>query len=111
MPSYDNATGAQALALKLHNVSNPEIESITEIQPATLHALYKKALSKGLKPTESQRILDHYVEDGKRSNKPTKQTTEIIEDVISKVRRNRYGKEKTCAQIALELKNVSDITV
>src|SRR5258708_6134832 len=112
MPSYDNATRAQALTLKLHGVSNPEIESITGIQPATLHALYKKALSRGLNPTESKRILNHHIEDGKRSGRPTKQTTEVVQDVLSKVCRDRYGREKSCAQIAADLGGrVSDITV
>ena len=97
MPSYDNATRAQALALKLYGVSNPEIESITGIQPATLHALYKKALGRGLNPAESKRILDYYVEDSKRSGRPTKQITENIQDVILKVRRDRYSREKSCA--------------
>jgi hypothetical protein len=106
MPSYDNATRAQALALKLEGIPNARIESITGIQPSTLSKLLKKAIERGLNPTESHRILDHHVEDGKRSGRPTKQTTEIVQDVLSKVRRDRHGREKTCAQIVIELGNV-----
>jgi transposase len=112
MPSYDNATRAQALALKMQGIPNATIESITGIQPNTLSKLYKKAKERGLNPAVSQRILDHHVEDGKRSGRPTKQTTEIIQDVISKVRRDRYGREKSCTQIAADLSGrVSAMTV
>jgi type IV secretory pathway VirB10-like protein len=72
MPSYDNATRAQALALKLAGHSNAQIESITGIQAATLNALYRKAVSRGLNPAESKRILDIHVQDGARSGRPKK---------------------------------------
>jgi hypothetical protein len=96
MPSYDNATRAQALALKLEGISPAKIESITGIQPNTLYYLFKKTKQRGLNPAESHRILDHHIEDGKRSGRPTKQTPEAIQDVLLKVRRNRYGREKSC---------------
>ena len=111
MPSYDTATRAQALTLKLMGCPNVEIQSITGMQPRTVQLLHQKALERGFNPAESKTILNHHVEDGKRSGRPTKQTTETIEGVLSKVRRDRYGREKTCAQIALELGNVSDVTV
>ena len=97
MPSYDTATRAQALTLKLMGCPNAEIQSITGMQPRTVQLLYKKALERGFNPAESKTILNHHIEDGKRSGRPTKQTTEIIQDVISKVRRDRYGREKSCA--------------
>jgi hypothetical protein len=88
MPSYDNATRAQALALKLEGVPNARIESITGIQPNTLLYIYKKAKKRGLNPAQSMRILDHHIGDGKRSGRPTKQTPEIVQDDLSKVRRS-----------------------
>jgi transposase len=112
MPSYDTATRAQALTLKLMGCPNAEIQSITGMQPRTVQLLHKKALERGFNPAESKTILNHHIEDGKRSGRPTKQTTEIIQDVISKVRRDRYGREKSCAQIAADLGGrVSDITI
>ena len=111
MPSYDNATRAQALTLKLVGFSNAEIESITGIQPRTLNSIHRKAITRGLNPDESKKILDHYIEDGQRSGRPTKQTEEVVTEVLSKVRGDRYAREKTCAQIAAEFKGVSDITV
>jgi hypothetical protein len=103
MPSYDTATRAQALTLKLMGCPNAEIQSITGMQPRTVQLLHKKALERGFNPAESQTILNHHVEDGKRSGRPAKQTTELIQDVISKVRRDRYGREKSCTQIAADL--------
>jgi transposase len=111
MPSYDVATRAQALALKLVGIPSQEIEHITGIQPRTLNSIHQKAVARGLNPDESKKILDRHVEDGSRSGRPKKQTEEIISEVLSKVRTDRYGREKTCAQIALEVGGVSDITV
>jgi hypothetical protein len=78
MPSYDTATRAQALGLKIAGHSNAEIQSITGIHPRTLQHLYKKALKRGFNPAESKTILNHHVEDGKRSGRPTKRTPEIF---------------------------------
>jgi hypothetical protein len=56
--------------------------------------------------------LDHHIEDGKPSGRPTKQTLEAIQDVLSKVRRDRYRREKSCTQIAADLGGrISDTTV
>src|SRR5215469_4031752 len=98
MPFYDNATRSQALTLKLVGYSNAEIESITGIQPNTLNALFRKAISRGLNPEESKKILDCYVEDGKCSGQPIKQTEETVAEILSKVCGDRYVREKTCAQ-------------
>jgi transposase len=111
MPSYDIATRAQALTLKLVGFSNTEIESITGIQPRTLNSIHRKAIARGLNVLESKKILDCHIEDGARSGRPIKQTEDIISNVLSKVRRNCYAREKTCAQIAAEIGRVSDITV
>src|SRR5271170_3764838 len=111
MPSYDNATRAQALTLKLVGFSNAEIEKITGIQPQTVSAIHRKAIARGLNPEESKKILDHHVEDAPRSGRPKKQTEEIVTEILSKVRGDRYACKKTCAQIAAEVGGVSDITV
>jgi hypothetical protein len=112
MPSYDTATRAQALTLKLMGCPNAEIESMTGMQPRTVQLLYKKAFERGFNPTESKTILNHHVEDGKRSGRPTKQTTKLIQNVISKVSCDRYGREKSCTQIAADLAGqVSAMTV
>ena len=42
MPSYDNATKAQVLTLKLARFSVDKITSITSIETQTLNKLYQK---------------------------------------------------------------------
>ena len=95
MPSYDNATRAQALTLKVIGVSNAEIEAITGIQPRTLNALLRKAKERGYDPNISKKILNIYVKDSLRSRRLTKRTAKLVKDVISQVIRDRYGREKT----------------
>jgi transposase len=111
MPSYDIATRAQALTLKLVGFSNSEIESITGIKQTTLSTLFRKTIARGFNPSESQKILDIHVQDRSRSGRPKKQTEDVITEVILKVRGDRFAREKICAQIAAEVGGISDITV
>ena len=78
MPSYDKATRAQALTLKILGVSNAEIERVTGMQTRSLNSLLKRAIERGFDPQTSPKILDAYVEDGKRSGRPKKQIEEAI---------------------------------
>jgi hypothetical protein len=98
--------------MKLLGYSNADIESIMGIQPQTLNALLCKAISRGLNPKESKKILDCHIEDSKHSGRPIKQTKETITDILSIVYRDHYVREKTCTQIVADLRNkLSDITV
>jgi hypothetical protein len=82
MPSYDTATRAQALTLKLVGFSNLEMESITGIQPRTLDSIHWKAIARGVNASESKKILDHHIEDGARSRRPTTQIAAEIGGVL-----------------------------
>jgi transposase len=110
MPYFDNATRAQALSMKVLGFPNAEIEAITGIQPATMYALLKKAKERGFDPEISKKILDEHVCDSKKSGRPTVQTEDVIAEVVAKVRTDRFGREKTCAQIALEVGTISAMT-
>lgn len=110
MPYYDTATRAQALSLKLFGASNDEIQRITGITPSTLNRIYDRAIERGFNPSESSQILDKHVEDAPKSGRPAKQSQHQA-DVIEKVRRDRYGREKTCEMIALEIGSISAMTV
>jgi transposase len=111
MPFHDTATRAQALGLKLAGHSNQEIKDATRIPPRTLQLIYTRAIKRGLDPSKSTTILSIYIDDAPRSGRPTKQTVELINNVISKVRQDRFGREKSCAQIAGEVGGVSSTTV
>ena len=78
MPSYDKATRAQALTLKMLGVSNAEIEQHTGMETRSLNALFKRAKERGFDPQTSPKILDAYVEDGKRSGRPKNQIEEAV---------------------------------
>jgi transposase len=68
-------------------------------------------ISRGLDPSEKAKLLDIHVQDGTRSGRPKKQMDMVKEEVLSKVWTDRYGQEKTCAQIVAEIRGVSDTTV
>jgi len=85
MPSYDNANRAQALTLKVLDYPNHEIEQITGIPKTTILRLFRKAIERGLDPQARPcRILDHHVQDGARTGRPTKKMAENIEAVVAK---------------------------
>jgi hypothetical protein len=111
MPSYDNTTRAQALTLKLAGVSNAKITSIIGIKTRNLNSLYQKAILCGLDPSEDAKLLDIHVQDTTHSERLKKQTDTIKEKVLCKVWTDRYGREKTCSQIATEDGGVSDTIV
>ncbi|KAI1747042.1 hypothetical protein F4782DRAFT_453155 [Xylaria castorea] len=102
MPSYEPATRAQALALKIGGRhSNEEIERITGFSASSVNRLVDRAIERGLdlnKPV----ILDLHVANGPRSGRPSKQA-EAKDQIIAKAQRDRDGREKTCALIAAEL--------
>jgi hypothetical protein len=51
-------------------------------------------------------ILNEHLVDAPRSGRPTKQTEENRQLVISKVTLDRYGRERTCADIAADLSKI-----
>ena len=55
------------------------------------------------------------VEDAPRSGRPSKQTESVTEQILKKVRRDRFGREKSCVDIAGELQmqgiNIARMTV
>jgi transposase len=107
---YDIATRAQALALKLIGRSNAEIEEITGIPPRTLQQIYRRAVERGLEPSKTAKLIDIYIVDAPRSGRPTKQTQKLINDVISKVRQDRFRREKSCTKLGTEVGGVSSQT-
>jgi transposase len=113
----DLATRALIVTLKAPcaGKSTAEISAITGISTRTINSIYARAIERGFEPNSVPLVIrDEWLQDASRSGRPTKKT-EIKEEVISKVRRDRYGREKTCTDIAGELTssgfNVSSITV
>lgn len=81
-----------------------EIHGITGLPIRTINSIYAKAIKRGFEPNEVPlHLINEYLEDAPRSGRPTKQTAEAKDLVIAQVSRDRFGREKTAADIAGEL--------
>ena len=110
--NFDRSTRAQVLAYKIIKLSNAKIEELTGLKKTTIDAIFAKAKKRGFDPSSPQpRILDRYVEDGTRSGRPLKNTEDLKEAILSRVRTDRYGREKSCAYIASELGGIVSPTI
>jgi transposase len=79
-----------------------EIAKIVDLSIATVNRIYARAIERGFDPIHTK-ITDEYVQDSPRAGRPTKQDPETINTILSKVRLDRFGREKTCADLAGEL--------
>ena len=112
----ETAIRAQVVALRAYTTkSSGEIALLTGLSVSSVNRIYARAVARGFNPHEDPIIHDRYVEDTPRSGRPTKQDTATQEMVISKVRTDRYGREKSCADLAGDLSklgvNISAETV
>ncbi|KAJ3475474.1 hypothetical protein NLG97_g9447 [Lecanicillium saksenae] len=105
MANTDIATRALIVTLKAYGgKSSREIATLAGVTDRTVDRLYKKARERGFDLTSQPIILKkEHLEDAPRPGRPSKQTEEIIQQVIAKIQRDRYGREKTAAAIAAEL--------
>ena len=116
-PNTNISTRALIVTLKspFGGKSTTQISAITGISPRTIDSIYGRACQRGFKPNAPIiNILPEYLEDAPRAGRPRKQEA-IHEATLQKVRRDRYGREKSCADIAGDLSvhgyNVSSSTV
>ena len=114
----DIATRVLVVSLKApcSSKTTAEVSAITGLSSRQVNRIYARAIKRGFNPNQRPLSLrDKYLQDAPRSGRPLKRTTEAQESVISKVRRDRYGREKLAADIAGELSSegiiVSKITV
>ncbi|KAJ5143765.1 uncharacterized protein N7515_002552 [Penicillium bovifimosum] len=109
----ETATRTQVVALRAFTTkSSSEIANLTV---SSVNRIYARAIERGFNPREDPIIHDRYVQDTPRPGRPTKQDTATQEIVISKVRSDRYEREKSCADLAGDLSklgvNISAETV
>lgn len=103
MPVFDIATRALIVAYKADGKSNNEITGLTGVGKSTINSIYTRAIKRGFDPAERPiKLLNKYLEDAPRSGRPSQQQ-QAFEKVVDLVRRDRYGREKSCADIAGEL--------
>ena len=102
--SSDITTRAQVVTLKSFTTKTTrEIAVITGLSVATVNRVYAQAIQRGYDHHADPMIRDIFVQDAPRSGRPSKQTETTKELVTSKIRRDRYGREKTCANLAGDL--------
>ena len=82
--------------------TSKEVAKIVGLSVSSVNRIYADAIGRGFdvihtKPT------DEYVEDSLRAGRPTKQNPETIDNILSKVRLDQFGREKTCADLASDL--------
>ncbi|KAH7386072.1 hypothetical protein BKA66DRAFT_381457, partial [Pyrenochaeta sp. MPI-SDFR-AT-0127] len=102
-PNTDVYTRTLVITLKSPPVgkSTSQVSELTGIKPRTIDRIYSRAIAAGFEPNVLPiKILSHHVQDAPRSGRPVKQTQEVKEEVIQQVRCDRYGREKTCADVA-----------
>jgi transposase len=115
MAPYDISTRALIVSLKATGKSNEEITFLTGIKKRTINDIFARAIKRGFDPCQRPiQIQDKYLEDASRLGRPSKQK-EFLDRVVNSVRTDRYGREKSCANVAAALSqegyNISDITV
>ena len=112
-PNYDIAARAQIVTLKAFGFKNEEISIKTGVPIHTIQKIYLRAQKRGFDPNSDLPIVkNEHVIDAPRSGRPSKQTEEVKGEIFQKIRRDRYGREKTCESIASEMKGkVSPMTV
>jgi transposase len=100
MAPYNISTRALLITLKATGKSNDEITTLTGIPKRTINSVFARAIKRGFDPCQRPiQLKDEYLVDGMRSGRPSKQK-EFAESVIDTVRTDRYGREKSCADIA-----------
>jgi transposase len=82
--------------------TSAEIAKIVDLSITTVNRIYARAIERGFDPIHTK-ISDEYVQDAPRSGRLTKQDPKTVETILSKVRLDRFGREKTCADLAGEL--------
>ncbi|KAF1994482.1 hypothetical protein P154DRAFT_30744 [Amniculicola lignicola CBS 123094] len=81
MAYTDLATQAQVVALKIKGVTTKEIEEITGVNPRTQRKMVEKAKERRY---VSGPLLTKYLEDSKKSRRPTKRTLEFNKKLAEK---------------------------
>ena len=102
-PKTDIATRALIITLKspLVRMTTVQIATRTGLSARTIDNIYARACQREFDPNhEPFEIRDEWIQDAPHSGWPSKQTPEVVNTITEKVRRDRFGQEKTCADLA-----------
>ena len=102
-PYTDIYTRTLIIALKSPPIgkNTSQVAVLTGVNPRTVDRIYSRAIAAGFEPNELPiKILPHHVQDAPKTGRPTKQAEEVKEQIFQQVRHDRYGREKSCADLA-----------
>ncbi|OBT70526.1 hypothetical protein VF21_10464, partial [Pseudogymnoascus sp. 05NY08] len=105
-PNTDISTRALIVTLKspVGGKTTAEVAEKTGLSSRQVNKIYARAIERGFDPNHTPLTLrDEWLQDAPRSGRPLKRTTIAQDEVVAKVRNDRYGREKACADIAGEL--------
>ena len=92
----------QCLTLLVEGFKADYIEQKTDVSERSQRNIRKRAYDRGFNPEQDPRILESYVSDVARSGRPKDISEEIEKVILSSVRSNRSGREKSSAVLAYE---------
>lgn len=113
-PNTDLSTQALVVAFKSPSggKTTSQVVAITGLNKRTVDKIYARACERGFDPNAVPLVIkDEYLIDASRSGRPSKQTDTIVKAIIQKVRHDRYGREKTCTDLAGELSTELNIDI
>ncbi|ORY19473.1 hypothetical protein BCR34DRAFT_471925, partial [Clohesyomyces aquaticus] len=100
---YNNPTRSAVVVLKALGKPNHKITRVTRVKKRTINSIYARAIKQGFDPSlQPLKLEEKHLEDAHRSGRPSKQS-EVAQKVVNTVRTDRYGREKSCANIASAL--------
>ena len=97
---YSIAAKIQALTLLVEGFSVAIVEKKTGIPPTTLYRIKRTAFARGFEPEKDPRILEMYVEDGKRPGRPKTITEAVEQRLLANVREDKNDRENSTEVLA-----------
>lgn len=101
----NSATRASIMTLKATSQRSDDVAYMFGVTRRAVDKIYARAINRGFDPAVRPiRVPNECINNAPRSGRPKKQTKAIVSRIIQKVRRNRYRREKSYADIAGDLR-------
>lgn len=105
-PYTDIATRAFVVSMKspYGGKTSEDISQKTGLSVRQVNRIYARAIMRGFDPNQEPLVIkDEFLEDAKRTGRPSQQTLHTIETTTRIVRASKHSRSMTCADIAGEL--------
>jgi transposase len=103
----DISTRALVVGLKAGSgMITAQVAAITGLSTRQVNRIYSRAIERGFDPDmRPLTIRDDWLCDAPRSGRPRTATEALKDELVTKVSRDRYAREKSCAELAGDLTN------